>query len=261
MKAFYKKVNLVLYSNDEMQVVNNVVVKDQPLTIFYNDRELTTLICSPDGYEVLAVGFLLSEGLLQKPSNIKEITCNEAAGVIRVETYLPTPQTESYLRRHMAGYYGDEQATMYFANDVQQLRPVQSECRFKAIHLLNMMRELDDRSDTYRLTGGVHSAALADNGEMLLMYEDIGRHNAVDKVLGHVFLNEITTGDKCLLLSGRVSSEILIKAARSNIPVVVSRAAPTELAVELSDQLGITVVGFARGLQLSIYSHVERILA
>lgn len=261
MTVFYKKVNLVLYSNEQMQVVSNVVVKDKPLTIYYNDTELTTLICSPGGYEVLAVGFLLSEGLLQEPSNIKEIISNEVAGVIRVETSLPTPKTDSYLRRHMAGYYGDEQATMYYANDVQQLRPVQSLCQFKAAHLLNMMRELDERSDTYRLTGGVHSAALADNNELLLMYEDIGRHNAVDKVLGHVFLNGITTGDKCLLLSGRVSSEILIKAARSNIPVVVSRAAPTQLAVELSEQLGITVIGFARGLKLSIYSHVERILS
>jgi FdhD protein len=93
------------------------------------------------------------------------------------------------------------------------------------------------------------------------MYEDIGRHNAVDKVLGYAFLNEINTEDKCLLLSGRVASEILIKAARAHIPVVLSRTAPTGLTIDLAEELNITVVGFARGDRFSVYSHPERVIS
>ena len=96
---------------------------------------------------------------------------------------------------------------------------------------------------------------------MFVMYEDIGRHNAVDRVLGYAFLNRIDTSDKILLLSGRISSEILIKAARRGVPLVVSRSAPTKLALELADQFGVTVVGFARGERFSIYSHKERIIS
>jgi FdhD protein len=92
------------------------------------------------------------------------------------------------------------------------------------------------------------------------MYEDIGRHNAVDKVLGFAFINNISTDDKCLLLSGRIASEILIKAARGNIPLVLSRSAPTGLTIELADEMDIAVVGFARGQRFSIYSHEEKII-
>ena len=105
----------------------------------------------------------------------------------------------------------------------------------------------------------MHSAALADEKGLLVMYEDIGRHNALDKVMDYVFLNRITTNDKCLLLSGRVSSEILIKAARTGLPLVVSRSAPAFLAVDLSDQYNVTLAGFARGERLSVYSHEKRI--
>lgn len=104
----------------------------------------------------------------------------------------------------------------------------------------------------------MHSAALADEKGLLVMYGDIGRHYALDKVMGYAFLNRITTNDKCLLLSGRISSEILIKAARTGLPLVVSRSAPTFLAVELADQYNVTLVGFARGERLSVYSHEER---
>ena len=127
--------------------------------------------------------------------------------------------------------------------------------------MLQIINLLEERSSTFRLTGGVHSAALADQNGIICMYEDIGRHNAVDKVLGYAFLNEINTEDKCLLLSGRVASEILIKAARAHIPVVLSRTAPTGLTIDLAEELNITVVGFARGDRFSVYSHPERVIS
>ncbi len=256
----YQKRDIVLYKQGVMQPECAMVVSEIPLTVFLNDTELATLICSPGAYKELAVGFLLNEGLLQNPSDIKEITYNEEDGLLWVETTSPVPQTENFLRRQIASCCGKGRAALYFVNDASQLQPVQSECLFLASLIPKLIGLLDEKSDTFRLTGGVHGAALADSENMFVMYEDIGRHNAVDRVLGYAFLKRIDTADKLLLLTGRVSSEILIKAARMGVPLVVSRSAPTKLALELAGQFGITVVGFARGQQFSIYSHKEKVI-
>lgn len=256
----YKNREFTIYNNGTVEHVKDAVVQETPLTLFLNHIELATMICSPHGYKELGVGFLLTEGLIQKPSDIVEISCREEEGLLWIETSSPMPSTGNFLRRHIASCCGKSRAGLYFINDARQLKPVESEIRFSGEHLLKIINSLEDRSSVFHMTGGVHSAALADNSGMLCMYEDIGRHNAVDKVLGYAFLNEIPTNDKCLLLSGRVASEILIKAAHANIPLVLSRSAPTGLTIELADDLNITVVGFARGHRFCIYSHSEKVL-
>lgn len=256
----YKKREIISFNDGVIEHKEDAVVQEIPLTLFLNHVELATMVCSPGGYKELGVGFLLTEGLVQKPSDILEMSLREEDGLLWIETSNPIPQTGTFLRRHIASCCGKSRAGLYFINDARQLQPLESDVQFTAGHLLNIINSLETRSDTFHLTGGVHSSALADQTGILCMYEDIGRHNAVDKVLGYAFLNEISTVDKCLLLSGRVASEILIKAARANIPVVLSRSAPTGLTVELADELNITVVGFARGKRFSIYSHPERVI-
>lgn len=247
------------YNRGSVQAANEPVVLEIPVTVYVNDTELATLICSPGGYRELAVGFLLSEGMLRELSEIKDITFNEQDGLLWVETSEPVPQVENFLRRQIASCCGKGRAALYYVNDARSLKPVQSSCVFTAGHLLHLIGLLEERSTTFHKTGGVHSAALGDSQGMLVMHEDIGRHNAVDKVMGHLFLNRLDPADKCLLLSGRISSEILIKAAHNGIPVIVSRSAPTYLAVELADEFNITLVGFARGERLTVYSQMERV--
>lgn len=237
------------------------VVQETPLTLFLNHAELVTMVCSPGAYQELGVGFLVSEGLVQQPADIVGMSLREEVGVLQIETSCPIPQTGTFLRRHIASCCGKSRAGLYFINDARQLKPIESDTRYSAQHLLQIINLLEERSSTFRLTGGVHSAALADQNGIICMYEDIGRHNAVDKVLGYAFLNEINTEDKCLLLSGRVASEILIKAARAHIPVVLSRTAPTGLTIDLAEELNITVVGFARGDRFGVYSHPERVIS
>ena len=118
---------------------------------------------------------------------------------------------------------------------------------------------MDASSQTFKQTGGVHSAGLADNQQLLFRFEDIGRHNAVDKVIGQAFLQQIDLSDKCLLLSGRIAAEILIKAARNGIPFLLSRSAPTLKAVEMAEEIGLTVIGFARGQRFNLYCQGEGI--
>ncbi|MGE5390275.1 MAG: formate dehydrogenase accessory sulfurtransferase FdhD [Deltaproteobacteria bacterium] len=254
------KRNAEVYCSEYIQSREVSVVREEPLTVFLNNAELATMICSPSSYKELTVGFLISEGLLHKPEDLAEIRLQEEMGVIWVETAEPVPQTSNFLRRHIASCCGKGRAGLYFINDARQLKPVASDQKFKADDLLRLIELLDRGSDTFKLTGGVHSAALGDEKGLVAMYEDIGRHNAVDKVLGHAFLNRVDTSNKCLILSGRIASEILIKGARANIPLILSRSAPTELTLKLADELEITVVGFARGERLTIYTNPERVI-
>ncbi len=116
-------------------------------------------------------------------------------------------------------------------------------------------------SELYRAAGGVHSAALATAGEIVIFRDDIGRHNAVDKIHGECFLRDIPVADKILLTTGRISSEILVKAAKLGVAILVSRSSPTDLALELAARTGITVVGQVRGGGLTIFTGEERVSA
>ncbi len=256
----YVQRSIIAYDRGNIENREATVVTEKPLTVFLNHNELATLICSPGGLQELTVGFLLSEGLIQQHSDIADIRCREEDGLLWIETTQPVVQTDNFLRRHIASCCGKGRAGLYFINDARQLQAVVSNWQIKVEDLLRLMSILEEKADSFRLTGGVHSAALADESGIIVHYEDIGRHNAVDKVLGYAFLNQISTHDKCLLLSGRIASEILIKAARASIPVVLSRAAPTELTLELAEELEMCVVGFARSERLNIYTHPEKVL-
>ena len=107
----------------------------------------------------------------------------------------------------------------------------------------------------------MHSAALCDTTNIIVFSEDIGRHNAIDKIFGECLLNDITTDDHIIITSGRISSEILLKVAKRNVPLIVSKSAPTDLGVRLADELGVTLVGFVRGKRMNVYTHAGRITA
>jgi len=249
-----------MYRNGKMQVVSDVLVVEKPLTIFFNDTELATLVCSPEALKELGVGFLISEGLLHSFADINELSCNEEEGLLWVRSNSPESRREIRTSRHVNTCNGKGQAGLPYANEIDPVPLLSTTSPVTAPQLLHLISLLEEKSATFRRTGGVHSAALADSKGLLARYEDVGRHNAVDKSLGYALLNQIDPDDKILVLSGRIASEILLKAARSRIPLVLSRSAPTYLAVELANKLGITVVGFARGEQLNVYSYMERVL-
>lgn len=259
-ELLYSPRSIFSYKAGQTETRDALIVIEKPLTVFLNHNELATLICSPGGFQELTVGFLISEGILKNRSSIVDIRSREDDGLIWIETSEPVPQTGSFLRRHIASCCGKGRAGLYFINDARELRPVISEWQIHSETIINLMASFEERANSFRLTGGLHSAALADEAGIIVHFEDIGRHNAVDKSLGYAFLNELSTNNKCLLLSGRVASEILIKAARSNIPIIISRAAPTDLTLELAEELNICVVGFARSESFNIYTHPEKIV-
>ena len=123
-----------------------------------------------------------------------------------------------------------------------------------------IMNEFNKSSELFLATGGVHSAAISDGNSILVMREDIGRHNAIDKVIGNMYLGKNSLNDKIILTSGRISSEIVLKVIYAGIKMIISRSAPTQKAIELAEENGITLIGFARSTNFNIYSHSQRVL-
>lgn len=123
-----------------------------------------------------------------------------------------------------------------------------------------LMKEMQQSADTFHHTGGVHNAALCDVNGIILSRMDIGRHNALDKIYGYCLRNAISIKDKIIVFSGRISSEILLKVAKIGCEIILSKSAPTELALQLAEDLGITTIGFIRNHSLNVYTHPERVL-
>jgi FdhD protein len=239
--------------------IEDIVAKEFPLTITLNNLELVTLLCSPANLRYLAVGFLFSEGLLQSKDEIKKIMVDEQKGVVRVETEVDKQlANEALFKRFITSGCG-RGASFYSAPDAQGRVRVESRIEISPREVLALAHEFQQRSQIYRATGGVHSAALCDTGNIIVFSEDIGRHNALDKIFGECILNDIATDGRVIITSGRVSSEILLKVAKRNIPIIISKSAPTDLGVRLADDLGVTLVGFVRGKRMNVYTHAGRI--
>ncbi|KUO66087.1 MAG: hypothetical protein APF84_12255 [Gracilibacter sp. BRH_c7a] len=254
----YIKRSLHKYCQNKIEEISDVIAREFPVTIFINEREIVTLVCSPQYLRELAVGFLLSEGLIKKYVDITSMEIQEE-GLINIKLAAFPIALNSFLRRNIASCCGKGRAGLYFINDARQVKGIISNHLFEGSKLSKLMEEMETKSEGFQLTGGIHASALG--GEVIFcMSEDIGRHNAVDKAIGAALISDIDLQDKALLLSGRVSSEIVIKAARAGIPLVLSRAAPTDLAIDLAEDLNITTIGFARKGKLNIYSHSERII-
>ncbi len=252
-------VKVCKYHGDRLKICRDLVAREFPVTLFLNDEELVTLVCTPDSLEELAAGFLYGEGLLAGPGDLKSIRVNREDGLIWVETTSPAP-AEGFLKRYLTTCCGKGRASFYFVNDAGGIRPLQAAgFRISREEIAALSSALEAEAGLFRSTGGAHSAALCRPEGIIAFYEDIGRHNAVDKIAGHCFLKGIPLSDKAIALSGRVSSEILIKAARMGVPMVISRSAPTDLALQMAEELGVTVAGFARGNRVNLYTHPERV--
>jgi FdhD protein len=260
INSIYECRELFTYKDGETNETRRNIVREAPLTIMLNGRELATLVCSPHSFELLAVGFLVSEGILQNHDDIKNISCQPEQGIVWVDTNNDAERTDGFLRRAFSSCCGKGRPSMHFLNDYEQIQPISNKSSFTVKELLGFAEALSEKAQTFNFTGGVHEAALAHGDHFVAYFEDIGRHNALDRILGYTFLNNIDTSDKVIVLSGRIASEMLTKAARIGVPVVVSRSAPTCLSIDLAEQLGITLIGFARGDNLNIYTHPERIL-
>jgi FdhD protein len=249
------------------------VVREEPLSVEINDTQVAILMRLPGYEKELAAGFCLSEGLVASSDDIQIIQhCGSGVGmpvepgkestpdsrnvvVVRVpEGAWQRPASEVVrLIRSGCGSVGIE------AGDLD-LPVVDSQASTDADVILMLNSTMRDNQGLFRDVGAVHAAALFDlAGELVALYEDIGRHNAMDKALGHALLRGISLDDKMIATSGRASYEMVVKAIRLGIPIVASVSSPTSLAAQLAEVHGCTLIGYMRGRRFSIYTHPERV--
>jgi len=254
------KLTLLRIREGQRGEVEDLVAREFPFTIVLNNQELVTLLCSPTKLRYLAVGFLFSEGLVKDKAELKKVLLDERRGIARVETVQALELAPDFLFRRFITSGCGRGASFYHAIDAQNVARIETEVNISPEAVLELTKEFQRLSEIYLATHGVHGAALSDTRKILAFSEDIGRHNAVDKIFGQCLLEEIPTEDKILLSSGRISSEMLLKAAKGRIPIIISISAPTDLAVKLASELGVTLIAFVRGKKFNIYANEWRVV-
>ena len=248
------KINGKDRSNTEL-----TVAKEFLFTIFLNNRELVTMLCSPGNLLNLAVGFLASEGLISSKDEIKNIEIDDWLGTAHIEIAGENETDDSFFTKRLIASDCGGAAAFYNVADAA-IPKVESSLKISPDEVFAMVKEFQHASQLYLATHGTHSAALADKRDILIFSEDIGRHNAVDKIFGKCLLEDIPTNNRIIITSGRITSEILRKVARRDIPVIVSISAPTSLGLKTAEKLGITLIGSVRGAKMNVYTHNWRVM-
>jgi FdhD protein len=233
---------------DRAEEIEGEVVREQPLTVTVDGERFITLLCSPVDLEALVVGYLWMEKVIADPAEIVGLDISPVDG--RADVRLRAPVTLPTERILTSGCGGG----ITFRIDHRLFPRLDSRLRVRPGQLARGMKDLFAAAVHYQRSRGIHGAALFDGERLLVVAEDVGRHNAVDKVKGEALRQGIATEDRILLSTGRVSSEMLLKAARMGVPLVASRTSPTEMAVALAEQLNVTVCGYVRPDSLNLYT-------
>jgi len=233
---------------------------ERAVTIYLNDVEVATTQATPHDLEELAVGFLVAEGLLGDREALISVDVDTKRGFVWVTSSEEVPEDLVYRTRYLTSGCG-KGVTFSSVGHARGLAHVTGTITVTADDLYSLVGEMARAAVLYRDTGGMHACGLALDGKLQLVREDVGRHNALDKLLGRAWLDRIDVGEAVLISTGRISYEMAVKAAKAAIPVVASRSAVTDLAAEIGADLGITLVGYARGGKITVYTHPERVLA
>lgn len=262
-------------TEQEDQSVDGGVVVEEPLEIRVDGQLVAVLMRTPGLEKELATGFCLGEGLLADPREIAlvrhcgravpdDLAADDALDISRNRVDVTSlgglrgaAEPRDAVRMIRAGCGRTDVATLS-----EGLAPVEADLTVPVGTLIRLPGKLTRQQAAYRATGGIHAAAVFDRrGQPLIVCEDIGRHNAVDKAVGYCLLRAIPLQDKLLLSTGRASYDMVAKGVRLGIPIIASISSPTSLAVELAEALNCTLLGYLRGKTLSVYTHGWRVMA
>jgi len=245
----------------KVAMTKDVVATEYALTIFVNDQELATVVCTPEYMEDLVIGFLASEGVIRQIGQIRSLTVNTGAGTARVQTATTVNFNQAfYNKRYVGSCCGKSRQSFYFYNDVHTAKTITDDFQLTASEVILSVQRMEDEAALFQETGGVHIACLFGPAGLELARSDIGRHNALDKLYGRCLQRGTDVAGKWIAFSGRVSSEVLLKVAKIGVGVVLAKSAPTALAIDIADELQITTVGFVRGSRFTVYTQPWRII-
>lgn len=241
---------VIRIQQDRREQIEREVVREYPLRLRINGRDLATLICSPHQLNFLLAGFCHLQGFIDQLDDLLSMgICREfGLAELRIRHELPNQLQPTLTSGCGTG--------IVFNLPDHLLTPPPPDRRFyRREGLLNIMRALQEQTEQYLSHGGIHSAAIGDDGGLLLHAEDIGRHNTLDRLAGEALFLNFDLRDKMLVTSGRVSTEMVAKAIRLGIGLIASRTSPTDVAIDLCERAGITLIGYVRGSGMIIYCH------
>ena len=241
------------------------MIAELRLRIVVDGVEIVDLMCSPHQVKALVLGFLFHEGLIDAFDDVAGMRVCLPDGVAEVWLSRPAPPLPAR-RIITSGCTGGVSFGAYL-EELGQLRLPPDAVRVTPERMYVALRQLYDHSSLYNQSGGVHTSIMVDptspadlSSGVLAVGEDVGRHNTLDKLRGEALMRDLETRGTMIVSSGRISSEMLLKAAHMGVPIVASRTSPTQLAVELGEQLGLTVIGYVRSASMNVYTCPERVL-
>jgi FdhD protein len=254
------KILRVDVSAGKVEKLTDQVAEEKPLHIFLNKAYYATILCSPGNLRELAIGHLLSEGVVRTIDEIKGTSLKGEVCRVELKSNVDLEKRLERLKLHsrvIVSACGGSKTYRYSG----KIRRVESSLKVKAKIVLECVNRLNFTAEVFRKTGGVHAAALFGvDGNMVAFAEDVGRHNAVDKVIGIAALGKAGFGNSFLALSGRLTGDMVYKAARIGLPLVASLAAALDSGIAVAERANVTLIGFVRGKRMNVYTFPERIV-
>jgi FdhD protein len=260
MLSAKKNVRCYRFEGGSCQSTETQTVTELSVTLSVNGEDWLALMCTPLEVEALAVGFLFNEGLIHSKDEIASVRVCPTGD--NVDVWLTHAVEKPAQWRRTSGCTGG--VTSVSTDDkpvVANPQPFSEGLTLVPEQVTALVNQLFAAQDLYQTAGGVHTSALSDGKRILIVAEDIGRHNTLDKIAGRCLLDGINPRQRVLITTGRVSSEMMQKAARIGASVVISRTAPSSLSIEIAEQSGITLIGYARRDRFTIYCHPQRVVA
>jgi len=235
------------------------VVVERPLTLFLNDQEIVTMMTVGDYPDFLAVGYLANQNMLFPDDEIVGVEYDDELELVVVRTLRKTDYELKLRKRTLTS--GCAQGTM-FGDLMESIEGVKlnDDARLNTSWLYQLTKEINTTPSLYLAAGAIHGCVLCEKDSPLIYMEDVGRHNAVDKIAGFIRLNKIKTDNKMLYTTGRLTSEMIIKTVHMKIPILVSRSGFTAWGVELAQNTGLTLIGRARGQRFVALAGEQRII-
>ena len=244
-------VPIIRFDSKGVHEINDPVPHEVRANLHINGQAYLSVMCLPQALEEWAVGFMFSEGLIKNFDEIKSVRATPDADVF-VATHKPVVAGKSEKRVLVSGC-AHGTVNLSFLNEKSLTKIKQCEI-FTYDEIVEMMEKFNKQSEIFNEAGGVHSAALRFKNGGEVFFEDIGRHNAVDKVVGAALMGNLPIEEVALLTSGRISTEIALKTIKLGIPMLISRSGPTTMSLAIAEKADLTLVGFARGRRFNIYN-------
>lgn len=247
-----KQIQYWQYRSSGLAPSGGDVIVETPVSLTVNGEDWLTFMCTPVDLEAMALGFLFNEGLIDTKEEVADVRLCEAGDNVDIWLHHPVEKPEKW--RRTSGCTGG--VTAVEENGVAPLLPIQH-APLPAQQISRLMDSLFQSQSLYRLSGGVHTSALSDGEQLLIVAEDIGRHNSLDKLAGKLVWEGTSAARRVIVTTGRISSEMLQKSWRLGASVVISRTSPSSLSIELAERRGITLIGYARRDRFNLYTHPE----